>query len=156
MLFWYHTSLWWSLVDSLSSTWNWPSDNIIGLAVWPYGSASVQPSKVNHISRILIQRKWICFILIWRSGIRYLHHRPLHGNVLQHDHRLGRLLLFRFVHHRRFAVDVLWPSLEHQQLRSCRSGCQWNSSNQSSSRIFRVSKNTKQEISIHHRTETGF
>lgn len=52
-----------------------------------------------------------------------MHHRFLHGHVLQHDHRLGRLL-FRGVVHVRTAVDVVRPPVEYQQLRARRAGRQ--------------------------------
>lgn len=51
-----------------------------------------------------------------RSRLCDLPHRHLHGNVLQHHHRLGSLLLLR-IFHQRASVDVLWQPVEYDQLR---------------------------------------
>lgn len=50
--------------------------------------------------------------LFSRCGLCNLHHRCVHGHVLQHDHRLGCLLLLRIIQ-LRIALDQMWQQLEH-------------------------------------------
>lgn len=78
--------------------------------------------------------------LLIRDRIRDMPNRHLHGHVLQHHHRLGRLLPLRLIH-RRTTLDQLQQLLEHRQLYIGHFGRAVPEQYEPCERVFRVGKN---------------